>query len=185
MLLRQVGSQHIKAAAELRKHQMIGITLRKGRAKRQKRYGRMTCVILESYRLCEGSAESNDEGIGQSLILRTFCLLRASGWNAEKHFPVTFCWFHHNVFKKKKKTQQNKNMNVSENKKKKWHLEYYVAFGHISPKGQQTLREKCDIRKRKTWTFKSFLASYIFLHSLQNKGHRSRSRVVRRLYLMF
>lgn len=33
MFLRQVGSQYIKAAAELRKDQMIRITLRTGRAK--------------------------------------------------------------------------------------------------------------------------------------------------------
>lgn len=147
MFLCQVGSQHIKPATELRKDQMIRITLSKRRAELQERYRRRTCVILESYKVCGGSAETNDEGIGQSPNLRMFCLLRALGWNVPNHFPVTFCWFHCNVFKKT--TQQNNPMNVSKNKNMTSRILHSI-WPHTPYKGQQTLREKHDIRKSQT-----------------------------------
>ncbi len=183
MFLCQVGSQHIKAATELRKDQMIGITLSKRRAEWQECYRRRTCVILESYKVCGGSAETNDWSV---TYLENVLLTQGFRLKCVKHFPVTFSWFHCNVFKKT--TQQNNPMNVSKNKNMTSRILYSI-WPHKPYKGQQTLWEKRDIRKSQTCmenlSFEIFLSSYIFPHSLQNKGHRSITRVIHCLYLMF
>ncbi len=118
--------------------------------------------------------------------LENVLLTRGFRLKCVKHFPVTFSWYYCNVFKKT--TQQNKPMNVSRNKNMTSRILYSI-WPHKPYKGQQTLWEKRDIRKSQTCmenlSFEIFLSSYIFPHSLQNKGHRSITRVIHCLYLMF